>query len=685
MQTLRKNVPQQTKETVKEIVPVLLLQRRCVSYIVSKYTFEDEDGVTYALGKSPSKVFKEVFGSYQSFHCTFPKGNPLGFRFTSLDDQPADRPVVESSDVNFLWIGQLCELQQDMLTFLRAFLDWRADIMAIANRALAIRKDISAEAFLSQQDFVDGQILQMNLWAEEYSKMSQAKLEPERPPEPLPPQQPTAQPQLERPSEEEEPMPNDDADDDVREVQPESNAVNYFPHLVLPHPIVDVLNSVEPSRFDSMVSHARLRWNKFIELLRTPSDSTQWGKAMLSTQLLQTAGPKDRISFVYDSKTMSDSLIPDRIVRPFKHPSSFQIREFQDITAGLFGDVEDDPESRMTTSPFMWKGSASMFQVFDGRRPAATSKIGSHLNKVLKHVANFRGSNVPLRLMYSNKEFRGSVPPEPLETATQIVSKNFQVKVRGRKFIDLPGTNQTRGLNSIPFQDEFSIQVRYWFKTAVLGGYGGADDGKDVEVDMDFLGDAGDGDIECLNEGFVDAATAEAAANDGARMDLPVRIFPWSFIERVPREFLNMYQPTGVLLFGGGSGSWIVACARHNVRCVAFCKNDDHKTFLNEVVTVRIVVEMIEGKNDGFLSRRFLRREVSLGGHSEASAASAGTATTVPDAGDAASAAGSTAASAAAAAAAGSTAAPSAAAAAASASVAPTEVDDSQSEDSSDS
>ena len=216
---------------------------------------------------------------------------------------------------------------------------------------------------------------------------------------------------------------------------------------------------------------------------------------------------------------------------------------------------------------------------------------------------------MPLRLMYSNKEFKGSVPPEPLETATQVFSKNFQVSVRGRKFIDLPGTNQTRGLNSIPFHDEFSIQVRYWFKIAVLGGHGEADDGKDVAVDLDFLDDAdADSNTECLNDGPADPAIAELAASDQLRMELPVRVFPWSFVEKVPREFLNMYNPTGVVLFGGGAGSWIVACARHGIRCVAFCENDDHQTFLEEVLTVRVVVEMIEGENDGFLSRRFLRR-----------------------------------------------------------------------------
>ena len=612
VQTLRKNLPSNSKEGVKDILPLLLLQRRCVTYIASKYPFADEDGVTYAEGRSPSKIFKEVFGTYKKFHDTFPKGNKLEFKFTSLDD---GQPQQQSSSVDglFLWIGQLAELQQEMVSFLRAFLDFRADIVAIANRALSSKKDISAESFLSMQDFVDGQILQMNVWTEEYSKML---LSEQKQPEPASqtPVSVLAQPQPAASTPPLDEIVPGDAEEE-KPIQP--NTVRHFPHLVLPQPVVDVLDSVSPERFDNMVSHARQRWSKHVELVKAPADSTQWGASVLSTQLMQTVGAKDRISFVYDSKNMSDTLVVDRIMRPFKHPATFQIQEFSDILSAVFGDPSQEAEVRINGSPFMWKGSASMFQVFDGRRPASTSKITGQCNKVLKHVPPFRGSVLPLRLMYSNKEFRTNHPPEPLETAVQIFSKNFKVNTRGRMFIDLPGTNQTRGLNSIPFKEDFDIQVKYWFKTAILGGVGGVDNKEDV-VDLDFLAeDSGE-------DGPAESAIAATAADDSQRMDMPVRIFPWSFVEKVPREFLNMYQPTGVVLFGGGAGSWMLACARHGVRCVAFCKTDDHMTFLDEVLTVRVAMELIEGKNDGFKSRRFLSREVSLGGHSEASSATDG-------------------------------------------------------------
>ena len=92
---------------------------------------------------------------------------------------------------------------------LRAFLDFRPDIMAIANRALASKKSISAEAFLSMHDCADGQILQMNVWAEDYSKMVLSN-PPQPPPQPPPQAEPQPAPVLVQPAPEpSEPVPGD--------------------------------------------------------------------------------------------------------------------------------------------------------------------------------------------------------------------------------------------------------------------------------------------------------------------------------------------------------------------------------------------------------------------------------------------------------------------------------------------
>ena len=68
---------------------------------------------------------------------------------------------------------------------------------------------------------------------------------------------------------------------------------------------------------------------------------------------------------------------------------------------------------------------------------------------------------VPFRLMHSNIEFahgrnlRGSASatvPDPLETLTICMNTAFKVRPVARKFLDLPGTNRTRGLNSVPLK-----------------------------------------------------------------------------------------------------------------------------------------------------------------------------------------------------------------------------------------
>ena len=94
-----------------------------------------------------------------------------------------------------------------------------------------------------------------------------------------------------------------------------------------------------------------------------------------------------------------------------------------------------------------------------------------------------------------------------------------------------------------------------------------------------------------------------------------VQVFPWEFAEVAPREFLNMFGPTAVVSIGAGGGRWLLACARSGVRGATFCKTQEHQLFVDTSLTVRVLYEMLGGTDAGFLVKRFLRREQSLGEH----------------------------------------------------------------------
>ena len=71
---------------VEKTMPILLLQRRVVVYLSSKFRFMDEEGVVYQSGKSPESALGGVFTNYCEFHSSFPRGRPLESKFVSIKE-----------------------------------------------------------------------------------------------------------------------------------------------------------------------------------------------------------------------------------------------------------------------------------------------------------------------------------------------------------------------------------------------------------------------------------------------------------------------------------------------------------------------------------------------------------------------------------------------------------------------
>ena len=102
-----------------------------------------------------------------------------------------------------------------------------------------------------------------------------------------------------------------------------------------------------------LVAAAKIRCSKYVEFCLQPHDGSQWQASILATDVLKNTGKNDRISFIIDSKNMSDSLNPDRFRRPFKHPPTFQSDDVQNMVDGVVGDVNEEPEVRREKAPFM--------------------------------------------------------------------------------------------------------------------------------------------------------------------------------------------------------------------------------------------------------------------------------------------------------------------------------------------
>ena len=141
----------------------------------------------------------------------------------------------------------------------------------------------------------------------------------------------------------------------VAVADPESqskNTVRHFPDLILPRAVNDMFNAIDGDKFDTMVCCAHQCWSRFVEIVMEPADITQWRASLLGLDLLKTVGPRDKVMFVYDTKCISDSLMMDRIRRPFKHPPSFYDTNFQAILSDVFGDSNEEPTLRTETMPF---------------------------------------------------------------------------------------------------------------------------------------------------------------------------------------------------------------------------------------------------------------------------------------------------------------------------------------------
>ncbi len=412
----------------------------------------------------------------------------------------------------------------------------------------------------------------------------------------------------------------------------------HFKTITLGSVLQDKLGKVETATLQSMLEQARLRVASYVEIRVRPATAPAL-RAVVQDALIfkQCAGaPQRRILWSYDCKCATE--VTGKHV--YKVLPQLDEKDFQMCMEALLGETGVDARSDSSLFRFAEEDALDLLLLFDGRRAATSGKLSTYLRKALRGESrHFPCPNVtaPIRLMHRDEPLRGNlqmrragkdavhhVLPEPLETMHLVYCRSFRLPVKDRAFLDLPGTNRTRGLNNIPprVPPEQSGGVAAGAKKAILGlpaGSGLEADAGGVD-DMFLTGDEGAGNKQAASadQDAGNEQATDSGEEDGAG---PCPLFCWEQSELLWRELINMYRPRGsiggLVDFTAGSGIAALAAARDKVLYLGFARTAAHKEAIMELLHAQIVGEMIDGKSDGFLARRFLSRQRSLtGGHS---------------------------------------------------------------------
>ena len=395
---------------------------------------------------------------------------------------------------------------------------------------------------------------------------------------------------------------------------PQPNSLKHFNVLMLSEAAAARFDSVELGRFEQMVAHAQRRAWPYVEFKLAPSDPLGWGESIKGSRFMQQLEKDERVMFVWVAGTANESVHTERFHRPHKYCPHYDPQSFESTLGAPFGDPS---ESERDFDNTLFGTRPSLLMALDGRRPSTYKSFTSLTHKYTKAFSKSLGQPTNFRLMHSNAEFhahcdrghRGDAKfalcPEPLESVLMKFSKSYKVAPTNRKYIDLPGSNRTRGLSNIPLHvpSAIELQVSWATRCNILDGCakGAGTDHNDFE---DWLAlpepdDTGD-DATDIPSKSLDAEACQ--------------VFPWVHLEMLNREWVNMFDPKGIVHLQAGTGNWAIAAARHCRQYVGFCRSKLHVRLCEQAVLAVIVSEMIDGLEDGFRCKRFLSKQRSLAG-----------------------------------------------------------------------
>ena len=184
-----------------------------------------------------------------------------------------------------------------------------------------------------------------------------------------------------------------------------------------------------------------------------------------------------------------------------------------------------------------------------------------------------------------------------LETAFVISGKGYATDLRERRFIDLPGSNRSRGWSGCSLKEEHEqIRVPYKLKKELEAP-------KESVLKKDVLSS------EDPQVGHEDSALTTVADDE------PSWLWNWGHSEKFFRElFFAFGTPNTVRVVScTPSSAAMMAAARDRFRYLGFARTAKVKQILLEDAFLQVTLAMVRGSGDfGFM--RVLTREESLGG-----------------------------------------------------------------------
>ena len=149
--------------------------------------------------------------------------------------------------------------------------------------------------------------------------------------------------------------------------------------------------------------------------------------------------------------------------------------------------------------------------------------------------------------------------PDPCETCFIVQTKTSSTPVRARQFVDLPGSNATRGLSGLLLKspEQHQVQVKKEVAEALCRPMAAA---------------MGDDDNDAASGG--EGPQTPTSAETGLRP-----IWPFTSCLELHRELLNMYSipQTRVVNFTSGFGQTELACILHDTHCTSFVSSVKHR------------------------------------------------------------------------------------------------------------
>ena len=601
---LRHQTPPLSREGLRFAMQAALFKRKVAQYLTTKFPFKAEADVSYISGRSPTEVLCACM-SQTSFHELFPLGRPLIEVPIATD---ATTPTADQP-----WQCQLSECQLSIISFLKHLYDEHGALKGIVKSFLQVTPLGTPEAFLSRQDLKTGDIFDIVQVTTDYDTLMNP---------PIPPVETESHP--EAPATESEPaavVPSPT----TPPLAPPAKNIGAFQILVFDDVIAELVNNVDEAKFNNMLDDARRRVATYLELrLRpgVPGGASTWAIALSDSLVARSACGKNRTLYVVTPNTCTERPGPHR---PWRYLPAFPCDDVALIVKSIVGDP-DLPDNPAT---FGSRNSSDMLVVSDGRRGDKYFEIKKLLKQCTAPRPEFPHNPVStMRLAYTNKEFRrrsklgnaglwdrGAYLPDPVESLCIVVDKNFKLQIKQRRHLDLPGDNRTQMIQSVPFVPGDGDGHRVPLTPLIPND-------KKAKALAGQLGTVASDDEDCGDDDEV-VYTADQLSRTG--------IFSWSVCEMLHREFINMWDPTVSCYPYLGNGTEALAHVRSKIPLVAFGVSHAHLQFVREWCVASIIIEQLNGVDDGFRVRRFLTRVESLGGTSTASMAARTAAAPTPE------------------------------------------------------